>query len=436
MEVKYLPPQRLAVSPSPLANQPGPSSLSNPKAPKASSTGVGGATRKHGTCSAQRAHTFRVASPTKSNSFEHSPRVAKKRSEKTSHVTSETRSSSPHPLNGRQSLTHKSSAPQLESHKFLKTIKAPSVDQGGKTMGTKAGGAVPTLSEVLVRLIIIGAKQVGKSALTVRYLTKRFIGEYRSHAEIIDVSDQPNAPWNLPINRIRSSDAAIVVYSITDRNSFHIAREALDVLATLTPPVEIPVLLMANKIDLNHLRKVSISEGRELSRQYNTAFHEVSVADDPVDTITVMNRVIRELWIAKMEAHRNLFLLSPPFMHMFQSRLAVPPNSVSSDQRCPRSKSSDSSPTNSPPRKTTTATCSTQEHAAPCPTPSTTEVERDRSRKHTVFSMGRVFSHLMGRGSLPPDLPSSSSGSTVTVKERGMSTDRLSLKKVFKKRSV
>lgn len=64
------------------------------------------------------------------------------------------------------------------------------------------------------------------------------------------------APWNLPINRIRSSDAAIVVYSITDRKSFHIAREALDVLATLTPPVEIPVLLMANKIDLNHLRKV------------------------------------------------------------------------------------------------------------------------------------------------------------------------------------
>ena len=38
------------------------------------------------------------------------------------------------------------------------------------------------LSEIPVRLIIIGGKQVGKSALTVRYLTKRFIGEYQSHA--------------------------------------------------------------------------------------------------------------------------------------------------------------------------------------------------------------------------------------------------------------
>lgn len=46
--------------------------------------------------------------------------------------------------------------------------------------------------------------------------------------------------------------------------------------------------------------QVSISEGRELSRQYNTAFHEVSVADDPVDTINVMNRVVRELWTSKV----------------------------------------------------------------------------------------------------------------------------------------
>ena len=31
-----------------------------------------------------------------------------------------------------------------------------------------------------VRVAVLGAEEVGKSALTVRYLTKRFIGEYRS----------------------------------------------------------------------------------------------------------------------------------------------------------------------------------------------------------------------------------------------------------------
>lgn len=31
-----------------------------------------------------------------------------------------------------------------------------------------------------LRVAMLGSSQVGKSALTVRYLTKRFIGEYRS----------------------------------------------------------------------------------------------------------------------------------------------------------------------------------------------------------------------------------------------------------------
>lgn len=31
-----------------------------------------------------------------------------------------------------------------------------------------------------IRIAVLGTSQVGKSALTVRYLTKRFIGEYRS----------------------------------------------------------------------------------------------------------------------------------------------------------------------------------------------------------------------------------------------------------------
>jgi polynucleotide 5'-kinase involved in rRNA processing len=34
--------------------------------------------------------------------------------------------------------------------------------------------------DLAVRLIVVGGRQVGKSALTVRYLTRRFIGEYQS----------------------------------------------------------------------------------------------------------------------------------------------------------------------------------------------------------------------------------------------------------------
>ena len=36
--------------------------------------------------------------------------------------------------------------------------------------------------DLAVKLLVLGGRQVGKSALTVRYLTKRYIGEYQSHS--------------------------------------------------------------------------------------------------------------------------------------------------------------------------------------------------------------------------------------------------------------
>ena len=67
------------------------------------------------------------------------------------------------------------------------------------------------------------------------------------------VQEERSLPWLL---RVRVSDAVIVVYSITDRASFHLARESLDKMTTWAPSINIPVLLLANKADLQHLRKV------------------------------------------------------------------------------------------------------------------------------------------------------------------------------------
>ena len=78
---------------------------------------------------------------------------------------------------------------------------------------------------------------------------------------------------------IDTADAIVVMYSVTDRNSFHVARETLDWLAfefdnksneglyfpaTLGfnqlelwhPPITCPVLLLGNKTDLSTSRQV------------------------------------------------------------------------------------------------------------------------------------------------------------------------------------
>lgn len=108
-------------------------------------------------------------------------------------------------------------------------------------------------------------------ALTVRYLTRRFIGEYRSKTdllykqtvvldtglldvEIVDISAENDDEF--PMEQILWADACLIVYSITDRSSFEYAARSLAEIRQLqSPPV---AYLIANKADLDHLRQVSL----------------------------------------------------------------------------------------------------------------------------------------------------------------------------------
>ncbi|XP_034235294.1 ras-related and estrogen-regulated growth inhibitor-like protein [Thrips palmi] len=143
-----------------------------------------------------------------------------------------------------------------------------------------------------VRIAVLGKFNVGKSALIVRYLTRRFIGEYRSNTdllylqavvvkgslmdvEIVDVSGETR---DSPLEAAQlAADGVVVVYSITDRESFEYAQRVLELLSTVPG---LPTTLLANKADLAHLRAVKESEGRALAETTNSAFYEVSVAED------------------------------------------------------------------------------------------------------------------------------------------------------------
>lgn len=107
-------------------------------------------------------------------------------------------------------------------------------------------------------------------ALTVRYLTRRFIGEYRSKTdllykqtvvldtglldvEIVDISAESDDEF--PLEQILWADACLIVYSITDRSSFeYVARSLAEIRQLQSQPV---AYLIANKADLDHLRQVS-----------------------------------------------------------------------------------------------------------------------------------------------------------------------------------
>ncbi|XP_049762867.1 ras-related and estrogen-regulated growth inhibitor-like isoform X1 [Schistocerca cancellata] len=173
-----------------------------------------------------------------------------------------------------------------------------------------------------IRVVVLGSARVGKSAVTVRYLTKRYIGEYSSNSdflyrhnvtfdnvttevEILDTSkcatshshriiqDKKQATGCL-YDHIRWGEAFVVVYSVCDRASFNDAHELLDKLAKLKLPSYFTTLLLGNKRDLDHSREICVDAGQELSLQYGCQFYEVSAAENFAGVSLAFQSLLRE----------------------------------------------------------------------------------------------------------------------------------------------
>ncbi|GCB78641.1 hypothetical protein scyTo_0017764 [Scyliorhinus torazame] len=144
---------------------------------------------------------------------------------------------------------------------------------------------------------VLGCPGSGKSALTVKFLTKRFISEYDPYLEdtynteetvdhqsvllkIMDTADQDK-----PANSERYltwANAFIVVYSIDNRKSFEGCLHYLNAISTHAKglPHDYPIILLGNKLDMERYRQVSKSDGLSLASKYNCSFYEVSASLD------------------------------------------------------------------------------------------------------------------------------------------------------------
>ena len=101
---------------------------------------------------------------------------------------------------------------------------------------------------------------------------------------------------------IKWADGVILLYSITDRQSFtkldfyhsliqHYTRRHDDVEHAYSDVI--PLVLVANKIDLSQTgRSVSKEEGDKLARRFDCHKFEISVADSPEGAIEVMEFVL------------------------------------------------------------------------------------------------------------------------------------------------
>jgi len=168
---------------------------------------------------------------------------------------------------------------------------------------------------ILVKLVLVGKLGVGKSAMIVRFLTKRFIGEYdqniglmyHHHTKLENEEVRVEILESGGKDFIESSDVHtlwgdmfVLVYAINDRSSFEELIPLRQHLEKVRAPDRPVLVLVGNKKDAENDREVTTQEGLQLSKDMNCSFYEVSTKTSYKDVENVFLETIRDTMRRKM----------------------------------------------------------------------------------------------------------------------------------------
>ncbi|CAH3139861.1 unnamed protein product [Pocillopora meandrina] len=174
-------------------------------------------------------------------------------------------------------------------------------------MGQKKIGT-PSSSLEKINIVVMGKDDVGKSAMTVRLLTKRFIGEYDSSLESIyrhyfkleenfialDIMDTAGKNTEEKLSQCSSfGNMFFLLFSITDRSSLKEIHRLGHYLKTMKTSGAYSISVVGTKRDLSEYRKVSEDEGRTLANELGGTYHEISSAEGYEETLKLFQDAIK-----------------------------------------------------------------------------------------------------------------------------------------------
>ncbi|XP_045414648.1 ras-related protein Rab-17 [Lemur catta] len=142
------------------------------------------------------------------------------------------------------------------------------------------------------KLVLLGSGSVGKSSLALRYVKNDFksilptvgcafftkvveLGASSLKFEIWDTAGQEKYHSVCHLY-FRGANAALLVYDVTKKDSFHQAQQWLRDLEEEFRPGEVVVMLVGNKTDLSEEREVTFEEGKEFAERERLLFMETS----------------------------------------------------------------------------------------------------------------------------------------------------------------
>jgi len=174
------------------------------------------------------------------------------------------------------------------------------------------------------KLVLVGLGGVGKSCLTIMFISQRFIEDYdptledsyRKHVTVdedeclLDIYDTAGQEDFSAVRDqyMRTGDGFLCVYSVTHYASFAEVLHLHDHILRVKDSEEIPFVLVGNKCDLEQSREVPKEKGEELAKKLRCKFLESS-AKERINVTESFFELVREI-----KAFRKLSPMEPAEM--------------------------------------------------------------------------------------------------------------------------
>jgi len=160
------------------------------------------------------------------------------------------------------------------------------------------------------KLVLVGVGGVGKSCLTIQYISQKFVDDYDPTLEdsyrkqvaidseecILDIFDTAGQEDFSAVRDqyMRTGDGFLCVYSITLQASFDEAINLHEHILRVKDVESVPFVLVGNKCDLEEDREVSTDKGQNLANDLKCPFLEAS-AKTRTNVVESFEALVREI---------------------------------------------------------------------------------------------------------------------------------------------
>lgn len=108
------------------------------------------------------------------------------------------------------------------------------------------------------------------------------------HRHSLDCNEQLN-------KCLRWADAVVIVFSITDHKSYELLGQVHQHIRQVHPGNRVPVIIVANKADLLHVKEVEPQHGLQLAGLLGCSFYEVSVSENYKEVFCAFHSLCKEV---------------------------------------------------------------------------------------------------------------------------------------------